>query len=195
MRSDKALAHDDRRRHRWRSESCAQTKSQSGMAVSIQSHPALALKKSFVRGKSSRYLLLAEGVDVMRYLPPFDILKSYVKIETVRGELMVKCSYEEFVQVVRRVIADVEVDEDWYLQQYPDIADAIDKGLVESAKSHFVNDGFFEGRLPFQVDVDEDFYLRENPGVAEYVKKGLLNSGQQHFDENGYKEGRLPFEV
>ena len=129
----------------------------------------------------------------MRYLPPFEVLKSYVTMSTVKGELVVSCSYENFVQMLRRLIAGVEVDEKWYLERYADIADAIRQGVVASAQTHFVHDGYFEGRLPFPILVEEAWYLRQNDGVADYVQRGLLQSGQQHFDENGYKEGRLPF--
>lgn len=129
----------------------------------------------------------------MRYLPPFEVLKSYVSISSGNGELIINCGYEDFVGLIRRLIAGVEVDEAWYLERYPDIADAIRQGIVPSPKAHFVNDGYFEGRLPFAIKVDEDYYLNQNAGVAEYVANGNLESGQQHFDENGYKEGRLPF--
>lgn len=129
----------------------------------------------------------------MKYIPPFEILKSYVSTNADSGELMVSCSYEAFVDLVRRLLQGVEVDETWYLSQYTDIADAIKQGLVANARAHFVNDGYFEGRLPFAIHVDEAFYLRQNQGVADFVRRGLLESGQQHFDENGYKEGRLPF--
>ena len=129
----------------------------------------------------------------MRYLPPFEVLKSYVTVETIRGELMVMCTYENLVQLIRRVIAGTEVNEKWYLERYKDIAEAIQNGIVPSAKGHFVHDGYFEGRLPFPINVDERYYLEQNPGVADYVRRGLLTDGQQHFDENGYKEGRLPF--
>jgi hypothetical protein len=129
----------------------------------------------------------------VKYLPPFELLKSFLTISNVKGELMVSCSYENLVQMLRRVISGVDVDERWYLERYPDIADAIQQGLVQSARLHFVNDGFFEGRMPFPIHVDERYYLSQNIGVAEYVRKGMLESGQQHFDENGYAEGRLPF--
>lgn len=129
----------------------------------------------------------------MKYLPPFEVLKSYITISSVKGELMVSCSYENLVQLLRQVIIGVEVDEQWYLQRYPDIAEAVQQGLVQSARLHFVNDGYFEGRLPFPMRVDERYYLAQNTGVADYVRKGMLESGQQHFDENGYAEGRLPF--
>ncbi|MDR3532109.1 MAG: hypothetical protein P4L90_16360 [Rhodopila sp.] len=129
----------------------------------------------------------------MKYLPPFEVVKSYVTISNIKGELMVSCTYENLVQMIRQLIADVNVDEGWYLERYQDIAEAVSNGIVASAKSHFINDGYFEGRMPFPIRVDERYYLAENPGVADYVRKGHLESGQQHFDENGYKEGRLPF--
>jgi hypothetical protein len=129
----------------------------------------------------------------VKYLPPFEVLKKFVTISNVRGNMVVTCTYENFVLMLRRLIAGVQVDEKWYLQRYPDIADAISKGIVASPKSHFVNDGFFEGRMPFPIRVDERYYLAQNEGVADFVRKGNLESGQQHFDENGYHEGRLPF--
>lgn len=129
----------------------------------------------------------------MKYLPPFEVLKSYITISNVKGELMVTCTYENLVQMLRRLISGVEVDETWYLDRYRDIAEAIDQGSVHSARLHFVNDGYFEGRLPFPIRVDEGYYLAQNSGVADYVRKGMLESGQQHFEENGYSEGRLPF--
>jgi hypothetical protein len=129
----------------------------------------------------------------LKYLPPFDVLKSYLAFSNVQGELMVTCTYEGLIEMLRQVIIGVEVDEQWYLERYPDIADAINQGLVLSPRLHFVNDGYFEGRLPFPIRVDERYYLEHNTGIAEYVRKGMLESGQQHFDENGYSEGRLPF--
>jgi hypothetical protein len=129
----------------------------------------------------------------LRYLPPFEALRSGLEITTINGELMVSCSYELFVQLIRRLIADVQVAESWYLENYPDIADAIGHGVVASAKAHFVQDGYFEGRLPFPITVDEKYYLTNNPDVTDKVRKGAVVSGQQHFNENGYREGRLPF--
>jgi hypothetical protein len=130
---------------------------------------------------------------LVRYLPPFEALKPYLTISTAKGKMAVSCNYENLVQLIRRIIIDVPVDEPWYLERYPDVAEAIRQGIVASAKSHFVNDGYLEGRLPFPIQVDERYYLTQNPGVAEHVRKGALASGQQHFDENGYQEGRLPF--
>jgi hypothetical protein len=130
---------------------------------------------------------------LMKYLPPYEALKSYLTVSTAKGEVTVSGSYENFVQLIRQIIIDVPVDEPWYLERYPDIAEAISQGVIASPKSHFVNDGYFEGRIPFPIKVDERYYLTQNSGVAEHVRKGQLASGQQHFDEHGYQEGRLPF--
>jgi hypothetical protein len=129
----------------------------------------------------------------MKYLPPFEVLRSYLTISDADADMMVTCTYEDLVNMLRRLIVGIKVDEAWYLNRYQDIAQAIREGTVPSAQSHFVNDGYFEGRLPFDIKVDERYYLSQNPGVADYVRRGMLLSGQQHFEENGYAEGRLPF--
>jgi hypothetical protein len=127
------------------------------------------------------------------YLPPFDKIKAMVNIASDKGKLTVNVSYEEFLEMIRAVLAVIEVDEAWYLATYPDVVAGIKNGKVASAQDHFMHNGYFEGRLPFPMKVDERWYLTENPTVAEYVRAGRLDSGQQHFDHDGYKEGRLPF--
>jgi hypothetical protein len=129
----------------------------------------------------------------VKYVPPFDIIRRSVEVSTIRGELRVSLSYDDFVRILRLMISGIQVNEEWYLLEYPDIALAIRSGKVESAKQHFIDDGFFEGRRPFPMDVDEPWYLQQYPDVAESVRTGVVNSGQQHFAEDGYREGRLPF--
>jgi hypothetical protein len=129
----------------------------------------------------------------VKYLPPFDLIRRSVEISTVRGELRVSLSYDDFVRVLRLMISGIQVIEEWYLTEYPDIAQAIRDGKVESARQHFIDDGFFEGRRPFPMDVDERWYLQQYADVAESVRTGVVGSGQQHFVEDGYREGRLPY--
>ncbi len=131
----------------------------------------------------------------MKYVAPFDLVKSQVNISTINGQVKVGLTYESFLNLIRLMIADMDVDEKWYLQQYPDIAAAIAKGVVKSAKEHFVKDGYFEGRLPAPIQVDEKWYLQEYPDVAEGVHSGMVDSGQKHFTQDGYREGRLPFAI
>jgi hypothetical protein len=114
-------------------------------------------------------------------------------VSTVRGEVRVGMSYETFIKLVRTMLIAIEVDEDWYLQTYSDIADAVRLGTIKSARQHFINDGYFEGRLPFQICVDEPWYVGRYPDVSDGLRKGSVASAQMHFDEDGYREGRLPF--
>jgi hypothetical protein len=131
----------------------------------------------------------------LNYLPPFDLLRRAVEITTVRGELRVSLSYDDFIKIIRLMISGIKVDEEWYLKEYEDIARAIRDGKVRTAKQHFIEDGYFEGRRPFPMSVDERYYLEQNPDVAENVRKGVVTSGEQHFVEDGYREGRLPYAI
>jgi hypothetical protein len=81
-----------------------------------------------------------------------------------------------------------------YLKQYTDVAQAISDGMVGSARQHFIDNGYFEGRLPFAIDVDDKFYQKEYPDVADSIGRGRESSAQDHFLRNGYREGRLPFQ-
>ena len=131
----------------------------------------------------------------MKYLPPFDQIRRAVEISTVRGELRVSLSYDDFINVIRVMLSGIQVDEEWYLNEYPDIEQAIRDGTVASARQHFIQDGYFEGRRPFRMPVDERWYLEQYPDVADSVRKGVVGSGDQHFLEDGYREGRLPSEI
>lgn len=129
----------------------------------------------------------------MKYVPPFEGIKALVSFSAVKGELVVKATMTQFTDLIQTLLHDLEVDEPWYLERYPDVAEAVAKGVVTSARQHFLSNGYFEGRLPFAVKVDEAWYLAQNPGVADYIARGELESAQQHFEEYGYLEGRRPF--
>jgi hypothetical protein len=140
-------------------------------------------------------LLCSAGIPAERpvdYLPPFEGLKAFLTFAATNGELTVSATYTQFAGLIRTLLQGIEVDEAWYLRQYPDVAEAIARGRVKSAKQHFLNDGYFEGRMPFPIAVDEAWYLEQNRGVAEHIARGDLLSAQQHFDDNGYREGRRP---
>ncbi len=131
----------------------------------------------------------------MRYIPPFAYLKSKATTDTVNGQTMVHMSHDELVEMLRSIIINMDMDETWYMQRYPDVAEAVRAGTFKSAKDHFVNNGYFEGRMPFPIQVDERYYLSRYPELAESIRREVIASGQQHFDENGYLEGRRPYDI
>ena len=89
----------------------------------------------------------------MNYFPPFEVIRRSVDIQAVRGDLRVNMSYEDFVELLKLMIRGIEVDEEWYVRAYDDIGQAIRAETIRSARHHFVNDGYFEGRLPAPIRV------------------------------------------
>jgi hypothetical protein len=104
----------------------------------------------------------------------------------------VTLSFPDFQALVRRALADVEVDETWYRSQYPDVADGIARGDTPSAIEHYRAFGWLEGRLPIDPKVDEIWYRANNPDVAAGIRDGAVTDAREHFIQFGYREGRAP---
>jgi hypothetical protein len=128
----------------------------------------------------------------MNYLPPFNNFKRKMRMSAANGTQRVQMDYEDFLGFVKLLLRSVAVDEAWYLKQNPDVAEAVAKGTYRSGKQHFVEEGYFEGRTPYEFNVDEDWYTQTYPDVAAGLKEGDLESAKQHFMSHGYVEGRLP---
>jgi hypothetical protein len=128
----------------------------------------------------------------MAYLPPFNLLKQKLDFKVESGELQVSVSYDRFSEFLQLLLRAVSVDEQWYMDTYPDIRQAFDAGEIASAKEHFVTSGYFEGRIPFKMLVEEDWYLRTYPDIGQAIASGAVNSAEDHFRKSGYEEGRLP---
>jgi hypothetical protein len=104
----------------------------------------------------------------------------------------VAVSFEALKKILLPLISKIEVDEDYYLERYEDIRDAIKNGQISSAKEHYVSYGYFENRVPRFFQVDEHWYLSRFKDVREAIDEGKWASGQDHFNTSGYAEGRYP---
>jgi hypothetical protein len=98
-----------------------------------------------------------------------------------------------FYNLMESYLSRIYVDEQWYLNTYPDIRDAVSNGAASSAAEHFRRFGYYEHRKPYQINVDEAWYLEAYPDVKSAIDAGHFTSAQNHFDVLGYKEGRIPF--
>ena len=94
---------------------------------------------------------------------------------------------------MRTLLSVVAVDEAFYLERNPDVAEGIENGFIYSAQEHFVDHGYFEGRLPYFIAIDEDWYRLHHADISETIRNGEYASKQNHFDSPGYPEGRQPF--
>jgi hypothetical protein len=99
-----------------------------------------------------------------------------------------------FEQLLRGSLMNARFDEKWYLATYPDVAAAVKTGSVLSAREHFANAGYFEGRFPYEIKVDEAYYLRKNADVNRAVRERKVKSAKEHWAGTGVHEGRDPSE-
>ncbi len=98
-----------------------------------------------------------------------------------------------FYDLMEDYLSHIYVDSDWYLEKYPDIAEAITNGAVSGAAEHFRRFGYYEHRMPQRIEVDQAWYEEAYPDVKNGIDLGHFVSAQAHFDMLGYREGRIPY--
>lgn len=81
-------------------------------------------------------------------------------------------------------------DNSYYLEQHPDVADAVRRGLFTSGEEHFNGAGKSEGRSP-SAYFNSTYYLTQNIDVANAVSRGETTA-LDHFIFSGQYEGRNP---
>ena len=98
-----------------------------------------------------------------------------------------------FISLMAKKLSTIKFDEAWYLSKYPDVKDAVKRGIVPSGREHYVLSGYYEHRMPIAIRVNEKWYREAYPDVSEAIRAGVYKTGQEHFDLAGFGEGRLPF--
>jgi hypothetical protein len=122
------------------------------------------------------------------YYPPH--IKSFLTSLKISGD-KATMSVADLRKLVRLVLHDIEVDEDWYLENYTDVSQAVDEGHVRDATEHFVNSGYYEGRFPCKPIIDRSFYLELYDDIREAADSGALEDVESHFLGMGYQEARV----
>lgn len=96
--------------------------------------------------------------------------------------------------ILTAAIAGLPFDRQFYLSAYPDIRDAFNSGEMPDVHRHFIETGYFEGRLACMPEVDEEFYKKTYPDVAAAIASGKMRSALDHYFLTGAAEGRHPNE-
>ena len=86
---------------------------------------------------------------------------------------------------------DFEFDQAWYLQAYPDIAEAIKNGVLKSALTHYVKSGRDEGRLPTATAFDPKRYARAYPPATQEAGSADAHAMEKHYLNVGRFRGYL----
>lgn len=82
-------------------------------------------------------------------------------------------------------------DEAFYRSTYPDLRDAHEAGDISDLRTHFIESGYFEGRIGSKPDVNEQFYKETYPDVANAIANGDVESAFDHYMRAGAFEGRF----
>ncbi len=113
------------------------------------------------------------------------LLKHMRAIE-FRDGVNVSVELKKLKLLIRYILEREPFDEAWYIETYSDVADAIREGRAESARVHYVENGYFEGRLPGLIDFDAAKYVEQNPDLTGMTTE----EATKHFIFTGYSEGR-----
>ena len=127
---------------------------------------------------------------------PFETYATLLNLRKVLPS--VKSNYvaiekDYWIAVFASKVGEVCVREDWYLDKYPDVADAIRSGLVASALEHYCFFGYFEHRMPYPIEVDAAWYAAQYNDVHMALTQNVFSSAQEHFEAVGFREGRHPY--
>lgn len=126
-------------------------------------------------------------------VPTYAALLNMGKVTPPNGQAYVQVEDHFFRDCMRSLLAQIPVDEAWYLAAHPDVRQAIEAGTVSDARDHFIRFGYYEHRFPFRIQVDEAWYLSAYPDVRRAIDRGQFASAQDHFSRFGYREGRAPY--
>lgn len=128
------------------------------------------------------------------YFPHVDLLLQSMRIDrnrlSGRGKIAIDAPLLRLL--LHCVIARLPFSAEFYLRTYPDIAAAVAAGQIADLHRHFIDTGWFEGRMGSPPEVDEAAYRGAYADVAEAIDEGRIGSAHDHYMLAGAAEGRVP---
>jgi hypothetical protein len=126
-------------------------------------------------------------------LPHFERILNVCNIQGWKeGHRTLTCDRDGLMEILTEMLKAAPFDEQWYLNQYPDVAQAVESGEIASAREHYIRFGYFEGRLPGLNGFDFQAYCALYPDLEDIlVEPESDGKAKAHFIEYGYREGRL----
>lgn len=132
----------------------------------------------------------------MRYVLPLQMLEnSIVRKKSSAGNDIVIMDARKFDLLLELMLLSAGFDDESYIQQYPDVADAVSSGKLHSGIDHYVRSGWKEKRAIKAPQVNATWYMQKYGDVAAAAKKNFRLTAQAHYNMGGYQEGRAPNEA
>jgi hypothetical protein len=116
---------------------------------------------------------------------------SVLSRERMQGGTKTAISIPILREIIMVAVSKLPFDEEFYLSSYEDIRHAYSTGQVSDLKSHFIEEGYFEGRFGARPNLDEEFYLAEYPDIATAIANNTVTSAMEHYMRAGAVEGRF----
>ncbi len=128
------------------------------------------------------------------YFPHVDLLAHAMRINRDRLNSRAKVAIDAKLlrRIIEGAIAALPFSAEFYRETYPDIAAAETAGQIVDLHRHFVQTGYFEGRMGFPPPLDEAYYRAAYADVASALQQGEVASGRDHYLRAGAAEGRVP---
>jgi hypothetical protein len=126
---------------------------------------------------------------MLTYFPPVELLSRALGFEC-RTILPIRSDRELVIcKLIQSSLRMLKIDIESYLACNPDLLRmALPK---EDVESHFLSNGYFEGRVGWVI-FDENYYVERYEDVQAAIKNGAMKSGLHHFRLVGYGELRSP---
>jgi hypothetical protein len=128
------------------------------------------------------------------YVPHVDLLLQALRVnrERLNSKSKIAIDAKLLRTLLQTMVSSLEFSEEFYLETYPDIAEAYAAGQIPDLRRHFIDLGFFEGRMGFPPAVDEAYYTSLYKDVGAAVQRGEITSATEHYLRSGASEGRIP---
>ncbi|MCW3477528.1 hypothetical protein [Limobrevibacterium gyesilva] len=130
----------------------------------------------------------------VEYVPHIDLFLRQLRIKRERLNAKSKIAIDANLlrALLQALAASMPFSEEFYLETYPDIAEAHGSGQIADLKRHFTEVGFFEGRMGAQPPVDDAYYTKVYQDVRDAIDRGAIASATDHYLRSGASEGRIP---
>ena len=129
-----------------------------------------------------------------QYVPHVDLLTRFLRVDRHRlnGQQKIAVDARLLRLLLEHLVGHMPFSEAFYRATYPDLDAAAASGLIPDLHLHFVQTGYFEGRIGALPEVDAAFYIATYPDVAGALQRGEVASAAEHYARSGAAEGRVP---
>ena len=114
-------------------------------------------------------------VSSTQYFPHIDLVLQSLRINRERLSSKSKIAIDARLLrlMLQTVAATLPFSEEFYMEHYPDIADAYAAGKIPNLHQHFLDSGYLEGRIGYPPEIDEKFYLSTYKDVSKAVAAAM----------------------